>query len=319
MEQEKNFTIFERVVKNIYELLSPGCKVVHNDKVMGQYTCGLRQLDVSIRTSVAGHEILIVVECKDEKRKVDITEVEAFASKLKDVKADKGVMIAKKGFSNKALKFAPRAGIELCRIHDAEQKNWQLDLKIPIILEKIQPDVRFSGIVNLKENTKFNNEEVFKVSGVNWGEKFDEEWHAGKIPFSENEFDYDPKIENPSLLTSTGSEIPIKDFKIHVSLKRQYYLGFFKDLPTSKAIKNETTDKINLLINVKDVSDAEQKFILVPDLSSVAIDIKNHVKILVKPIMTDFNEHVVFQNDKSKFQISRQVKRDFSNKQVDGK
>jgi len=48
-----------------------------------------RQLDITIRITVANYPLLIVVECKDEARPIDVSVIGEFASSLTDVKANK--------------------------------------------------------------------------------------------------------------------------------------------------------------------------------------------------------------------------------------
>ena len=51
-----------------------------------------RQIDVSSRTDVAGHPILIVVQAKDLSRPADVNVVGEFAAVIDDVHASKCVL-----------------------------------------------------------------------------------------------------------------------------------------------------------------------------------------------------------------------------------
>jgi hypothetical protein len=64
-----------------------------DDKVMCRESETLRQLDVTIRANVAGYDVFIVIECRDESRPIDVNGVGEFATKLTDVQANKGIII----------------------------------------------------------------------------------------------------------------------------------------------------------------------------------------------------------------------------------
>lgn len=134
--QEKQFMSwkkFEELATQIYRELSPGAKVVHDDKIQGVESGVSRQIDVSIRFTVAGHQILTIVQARDHDRPADINVVGEFASVIKDVRANKGILICKSGFTEGAIKLARNLGIDICNIHDAESKNWALEIELPVL------------------------------------------------------------------------------------------------------------------------------------------------------------------------------------------
>jgi hypothetical protein len=284
---------YEKLVKRIYELLSPDNKVVHNDKILGKDSQTLRQVDVSIRGKVGEHEILVAVECKDTKRKVDVHEIDAFCTKLKDIGANKGVLVSNAGFSSSARRSAERNGIELCSVHDAEEKDWRLQLKFPVIWEEIEPHIEcklhmaFDPPVVLGKNLDANS--IFEIGDVNWFPKFKDDWEAGRIPLDKDNYIYDPLIPNPSVRLKDGGVAPLKEFKIEMNFKRNYYLGFFDQLPTAKAILNETTGTIHKLIFSADVEWFDKrKLIYLPTTQTLAIDPKTHIKLLLRPQINDW-------------------------------
>jgi hypothetical protein len=122
-----------------------------DEKLPGHDSKTLRQIDVVIRGVVNQYQILIVVECRDEARPVDVGEVDAFVSVVRDVRANKGVMISTSGFSS--------AAIELARVHgittktylylDTENIDWKTEVTIPVLLSytKIEGiNTRFSSV-----------------------------------------------------------------------------------------------------------------------------------------------------------------------------
>lgn len=115
---------FEKLVARMYSTLSPNVRVDHYDRIMGRNSGIQRQIDVSLRTSVPGSDLLVIVQCRDYSRALDVNEVGEFASVVADVRASKGVMVAQNGFSTAAMRLATALGIDLLTLVDAENKLW---------------------------------------------------------------------------------------------------------------------------------------------------------------------------------------------------
>ena len=54
-----------------------------------------------------------MVECKDHARPIGIGYIDAFESKIRDLKPDRASMFGNSGFTRDALKKAKRVGIEM--------------------------------------------------------------------------------------------------------------------------------------------------------------------------------------------------------------
>src|SRR5260370_18191826 len=117
MEQPK-WKKFEELVARIQKELAGDAVVIPNDKITGKRTGIPRQVDVSIRKSVGQFELLIVLDCKDHGRPLDVKDVEEFMGLAQDVAAHKPGMVAAKGFSDTAKKRAQDPAIELYRPAD---------------------------------------------------------------------------------------------------------------------------------------------------------------------------------------------------------
>lgn len=109
-----------------------------------------RQIDVAVRTRLGPVESLTVIECKDHRRKVDVTTVDAWHSVMADVGANKGVIVTRSGFSGTARKKAKRLGISLLvadhlsnlksevaevAVHVRELRQTAMNFRAPIYLE----------------------------------------------------------------------------------------------------------------------------------------------------------------------------------------
>jgi hypothetical protein len=135
---------YQKLAAAIYADLEELAVVTHDDKILGFDTGIRRQIDVSIRTSVAGHDILIIVQAKDEARPADVNVVGEFRSVIKDVRATKGVLICSGGYTAAALEYARTLNIDLCTVHDAQHRKWAIDLTIPML------GIEYEGTAKLK-------------------------------------------------------------------------------------------------------------------------------------------------------------------------
>lgn len=269
---------FEKTASRIYQLLSPTSKVIHNDIIND------RQIDISVRTQISGHEILIIINTKNQTRKVNVNQVGELFAVMDDVKAQKGVIICNKGFTEGAKKFANGRGIDLCHIHDAETKDWQKEIKIPVIVEQILPNVNFSYEMHLDCGDTIDKEAFFLISDINIKEKIKEDWNTGKISFNENSQAHKIDIENPMIKTINNKLVPVNNMQILINLSRTYLFGYFSELPKSKALINESTGKVDLIFLQEDIEKLNvENFIKIDNPGLAPVAIKEHIRILKVP------------------------------------
>jgi hypothetical protein len=132
---------YQKLAAEIYADLERNAHVTHDEKIKGIDTGIDRQIDVAIRTTVAGHEVLIIVQAKDLRRKADVNIVGEFHSVIKDVRAAKGVLICSGGFTKSAIKYASKLNIDVCTAHDAQRRKWSAVLRIPLVWIESTADV----------------------------------------------------------------------------------------------------------------------------------------------------------------------------------
>ncbi|MCH8342390.1 MAG: restriction endonuclease [Planctomycetes bacterium] len=112
--QDRKWRRFERVVAAIHHAETEGAQVAWNDFING------RQFDVTIRFEYGLHKYLSVIECKDERRKISIDEVEAFVTKAADVLANKAIMVSSSGFQSGCRDVARRHAVTLLTLKEVE-------------------------------------------------------------------------------------------------------------------------------------------------------------------------------------------------------
>lgn len=133
---------FERLAERIARELTPHATVTWNDRVRGHISEKDRQIDVSIRWSDADQQYLTIVQAKDWGTPADLVAVGEFASVVEDVGATGGVMVCRSGFSENAKTYARNKGIRLYNLHDAESRDWRLELTIPLLWVDLHPQAQ---------------------------------------------------------------------------------------------------------------------------------------------------------------------------------
>jgi len=113
---EDNFMSWQKYESEVYNLLQmyvPSGSIRKNVKLIGKLSKSSRQIDVLMEDSLYTEKIQIVVECKRYSRKVHVKDVESFIGLVKDVGADKGLMLTNKGYTEGAINRAVNEEMEL--------------------------------------------------------------------------------------------------------------------------------------------------------------------------------------------------------------
>jgi hypothetical protein len=104
---DKKWKKFERVVAAIHAAENSGATVTWNEHING------RQFDVVIRFKFQFYEYLTLIECRDEQRRVEAGDVDAFVTKSRDAGANKAIIVSSSGFQSGAKTIAEKHNIEL--------------------------------------------------------------------------------------------------------------------------------------------------------------------------------------------------------------
>lgn len=110
---------------------------------------GTRQIDIAIENEVGGHGILIIVDCKNYGRKVDVKHVEAFLGMMEDVKAHVGIMVTSLGFTKKAKKRIDESKVRLEILSPKEVEDIEFDIEICQVCDP--PEDSFRGVISYHE------------------------------------------------------------------------------------------------------------------------------------------------------------------------
>lgn len=277
--------IYERVTKKIYEHLSPDCIIIHDDKIPGKDSGIARQIDVSIRGRVGTHEILIIVQCKNFKgSRVNVNHIGELHSVMQDVGASKGILVSNAGFTKGAKGLARKRGIDLCSIHDAETKDWRLELKYPVVWEEITPTFIFNCQVYLEKGDQLSTIDPPIISGINIIEELLNKWNNHEIKLDIVKQQYPINVPNPTYRLLDNREVPIENLRAYISLEKKYYFTYIDQLPSAKALRNESESSTNYVIPYKDLIETDPgKLIFIEDIEDLPIETKEHLHILRTP------------------------------------
>ncbi len=145
---EPKWKRFEKLIHEFHAQFGKDT-VTLDEKLMGHDSKTLRQIDVAIRGVINQYQILIVVECKDEARTIDVSTMEAFVGVVRDVRANKGVMISTSGFTAAAIELAQTHGITTRTYLDTENVDWKTEVTIPVLVSYMKIEnvgIQFSSV-----------------------------------------------------------------------------------------------------------------------------------------------------------------------------
>lgn len=246
-------SIFKKLIRNPdYE------KVEHNVMVDGED--GKRQIDVLVKSETVGQIIITAIECRDYNKKLPVSNIDGFHSKLLDIRANKGIIISRKGFSSKSISKAKRLGITLCTADETEEDNWESIIDLPVILEELHLidfniNVRYSSIFE----SKISVDSILQINGLNLVELIKNKWKNDEfeIAYDNNtqSFKFPEFDESLSSKTIEGKEFPILSLNLTAKIKKDLYLTSTSKLKNTQILDNITEGKRNVFIDVNSVKE----------------------------------------------------------------
>lgn len=308
MAKRNDGTGFEKLVESIYWQLKGDDKFQKVEQNI--YLDGLdgkRQIDVLVQTQVAGLKISIIVECKDHKRKISVGQIDAFHSKLLDIKANKGIFISKNGFSSKSISKAKRLGITLCTAHEVLSGKWEPDLNIDILIEEIKP-IGF----HIEMNGTFNSEiyekiDFLKINKIPLSKLLNSKWREGSIIFKKvqgiQEIELHELIPPYNVTDEDDTHLGVfQELKIFFELKIMLYKTSLKELKGSKILDNITEGVTNIFIEIPSLEklDGDLKVLNIRDLTlfngmiiSIRIKPNGSLRSFEHPFISNGIEHFI--------------------------
>ena len=295
MSKHNDGKAYEAMVLTIYRAL---CRdesfsdVQHNVKL--QSPDGERQIDVLVTHEHANVKYMTVIECKDYIGKLNVTVIDAFASKLVDVKASKGILVSRNGFSKTAYQKAKRLGIELCMIDYAENLLKQLITELPVVLAVIQS-------IQLTSQLFFGNRSDHSIpiyqhslSTINdrpLRELMFEDLKMGKIPIPSKscEMLWSPtNLKSPFYIRDgNGDVLEIEWFRVTLKIEIEFYVGKANDFPDFITHMQHDDDKVRVFYPPKFRLGFSSNLTRYKNKSDIPIQISEGLPCLIMPEITD--------------------------------
>ncbi len=124
--EKEVFDVIKRyLISDNFICPSKRSEIFRHKKYYSPDRCGKITVDISIETKFDDTEeysLLTIIECKNYSKAVDVSDVEEFRDKIRQIGANKGFLITSSKFTETGINIAKKSGITLCIL-----KNEDLD------------------------------------------------------------------------------------------------------------------------------------------------------------------------------------------------
>jgi hypothetical protein len=234
MNKQSDSTALEILVAKIQKQLAPGAEVIHNAHLPGRDSKVERQIDVLVRQRIGQYEMLIVLDCKDHSRPVDVKGVEEFHGLLEDVGAHKGALVCPKGFTPAAKERARGWQIDLYSPIDTDPHKWQAKVTAPVLCDfrEAMLSLRVSCSAPMPFRLPYNMSELEVHDSVDrsrLGAPTDtaiEKWENGEYPTEPGQHDDLPIYDRKDVLVENGyGQLAPMELTVSFLVRQTFYFG----------------------------------------------------------------------------------------------
>lgn len=239
MSSRNDGKAYESMVHSVYSSLCKDERLTFVDKnIFLAGPDGDRQIDVLVKHIHAGIEYVTAIECRDFAQKLTVSHVDAFASVVSDIKASKGILVSRKGFSKTAIQKANRLGIGLCVVDSADAVLREQVVQVPLIVKVIRPTLNTKTLVATGEaSRKISGNSFTTINDVPLRQLVIKELRDGRIehpdvPVVKN---WSPKDLAPPfyIRDAYGEKVDVVQFEVSLHLDVWYLFGHTDNLPDS--------------------------------------------------------------------------------------
>jgi hypothetical protein len=241
----------EILVAKIQKQLAPDAEVIHDTRLPGRKSKRLRQIDILVRQRIGQYQMLIVLDCKDYSRPVDVKGVEEFYGLLDDVGAHKGVLVCPKGFTPAAKTRAIGLQVDLYSPFDTDPHKWQVTVGIPTICDFRSAGMSFEIICcaskPLSIPYEFWKETVALSANLReLGTPLDvamKKWNEGVFNTTPGQHSRQNLFSEPVFIDNGHDDVVPVELTVGLRIERQLYFGH---MPISQmsGFKNELSGKV---------------------------------------------------------------------------
>ncbi|TWT67267.1 restriction endonuclease [Allorhodopirellula solitaria] len=151
----KRTNSFQQSIRFIYEAIAEqGFVVLESEELTDSDGSTLREVDLLIRGSVAGHAVSIAIECRDRSRKDTVEWIDQLIGKYTAIPVQKVVAVSATGFSRSATDKAKKHQIETLTLAQAEEADWAGFVKLGAVVTH-SPKFELLSVEPLTEDPDF--------------------------------------------------------------------------------------------------------------------------------------------------------------------
>jgi len=231
----------EILVAKIQAQLAPNAEVIHDARLDGRQSKRPRQIDVLVRQKIGQYEMLIVLDCKDHARPVDVKGVEEFSGLVQDVGANKGALVCPSGFTEAAKTRASGLQIDLYSPVDTDPHKWQARVAAPVVCDFRSAAISFRFESSGPYPFTLPRDYFSRVIAYSIDQQLElgtpiravvRKWNEGRYPTEPGEHRNLLIFETPDVLTDNGhgQRIPVR-LTASIFVRQQLYFG---ELPIRK-------------------------------------------------------------------------------------
>lgn len=220
----KNGKYYEKKTAELLQKFRPNEKVQHNVKILGKLSKKNRQIDVLVEPSDFD---LLIFECKDHGRPIDLDVFGVFTSLLEDINIDRAAMVSNSPYTDGVQNLAGAKNIDLLHIIDTSDPKMRTQLRASVLL--IDSKLK-SFQMGFQTTTSFS--EAFPYDPIIQGPDFvghgrdylKHLWNeTDKLSEETGGFEY--VIQNASILSVNGNTIPMDKITFVYNVDKEHYLG----------------------------------------------------------------------------------------------
>ena len=114
---------FQKLIHLIPKQLT-NCEVVESALLLDRRSGEMREVDIAIRTEVAGYPVLVGIECRDHRRPQSSGWIEEMWAKHQALPTSSLILVSASGFYKPARRVAAALGVELLSLDEATAADW---------------------------------------------------------------------------------------------------------------------------------------------------------------------------------------------------
>lgn len=221
---KKSGEYFEKKTAGVLQKLRPNEKVQHNVKLLGKLSKKDRQIDVLVEPSDFD---LLIFECKDHARPIDLDTFSVFTGILEDIGAKKAAMVSNSSYTDGVKNLATAKNIDLLHLIDTGDPQIRTYLKAPVLL--IDSKLK-SFQMSFETTTAFT--EGMSPDPVIQGQHFTGQgrdyikhlWNNTEL-LSEESGNFEFVLENVTVLSVNGNPIHMDKIRFIYDVAKEHYLG----------------------------------------------------------------------------------------------